>query len=255
MSEDTADTIGSPGLAGLTDYERGWVGVLDELRGCPAIEVFEDSIMPVTLVAADAAEACAEIERRFGVSLDPAFQRSHLRFSMLGCAWQTVDPWPEQARWPEVHGEFYLSELCSVFENGSPVRPGDGWYWSTPEEHQLLSEFRLFDGSAYGGTGFHGALRIQPGVRNPEIWYSHVKRGHWRLDLDYRGYLDALRVTRGTYGWQYLFADEDALVGDDCEFEVENLTAMLDVFPEWFPEHDYAPLHERLARRLAARER
>lgn len=69
------------------------------------------------------------------------------------------------------------------------------------------------------------------------------------MDVDYCGYLAALLVTKGTYGWQYLFADV-SLADDIHHHTVENARRMLEVFPRLFPGYDYAPLAARLEARL-----
>jgi hypothetical protein len=55
------------------------------------------------------------------------------------------------------------------------------------------------------------ALRLSADSPSPEIWFHHFKKepAAVRLDIDYCGYLDALTVTKGVSGWQYLFADVD----------------------------------------------
>ncbi|MFI9047085.1 hypothetical protein [Streptomyces sp. NPDC053427] len=60
------------------------------------------------------------------------------------------------------------------------------------------------------------------------------------MDVDLCGYLDALCVTKGAYGWQYLFTDV-SLAEDDHEVTAEFLTEMLAVLPDVFPAHDYEP--------------
>lgn len=45
-------------------------------------------------------------------------------------------------------------------------------------------------------------------------------------------------------GWQYLFADVD-LSGPELGHARHNMEHMLDVLPDLFPEHDYAPFQDR----------
>ncbi|MGI5424124.1 hypothetical protein [Streptomyces sp. CA-179760] len=56
-------------------------------------------------------------------------------------------------------------------------------------------------------------------------------------------------MTKGTFGWQYLFTDV-SLRGDDFGETGRRLNDMLTVFPELFPGYDYQPLRSRLAARL-----
>ncbi|AOS64546.1 hypothetical protein [Actinoalloteichus hymeniacidonis] len=53
--------------------------------------------------------------------------------------------------------------------------------------------------------------------------------------------------TKGTYGWQFLFADISLRRGDFHEV-AGYLQGMVDVFPELFPG-DYTELRDRLAER------
>ncbi|MEV0701148.1 hypothetical protein AB0I53_25015 [Saccharopolyspora sp. NPDC050389] len=81
------------------------------------------------------------------------------------------------------------------------------------------------------------------------MWFDTTTEGHHRLDLDYAGYLEALRITKGTFGWQFLFADV-SLSDDEFDVTCQFMEIMLDVFPKLFPEHDYEPLRARLAERV-----
>lgn len=56
-------------------------------------------------------------------------------------------------------------------------------------------------------------------------------------------------VTKGTAGWQYLFADVDFKSPWMQEVGSE-LKTMLATFPALFPQYDYAPLRARLEARL-----
>ncbi|WP_091099661.1 hypothetical protein [Micromonospora citrea] len=91
-------------------------------------------------------------------------------------------------------------------------------------------------------------MRATPGASDPEIWFHDLRDGALRMDLDYPGYLEALLVTKGVIGWQYLYcAPEDCGMGFFPL--VDGLAEMLDVFPRLFPHHDYADLAARLRER------
>lgn len=68
------------------------------------------------------------------------------------------------------------------------------------------------------------------------------------MEVTYREYLDALLVTKGTYGWQYLYTDVS--LGRGFGGVRRYLQGMIELFPEIFPNHDYSPLVERLEARL-----
>ncbi|MFI0465957.1 hypothetical protein ACH347_17935 [Saccharopolyspora sp. 5N102] len=90
------------------------------------------------------------------------------------------------------------------------------------------------------------SIRVEPNRAPQEIWVWDARIGALQMDL---GYLEALALTKGTFGWQYLFTDA-SLASDDFHHTARYLKSMLRVFPEIFPHHDYAGLQERLAARL-----
>ncbi|MEV6875152.1 hypothetical protein [Amycolatopsis sp. NPDC051128] len=59
-------------------------------------------------------------------------------------------------------------------------------------------------------------------------------------------------MTKGTSGWQLLFADV-SLRGDEFDWVVDGLRSMLKTFPDLFPKHDCEPLTRRLEERLSRR--
>lgn len=228
-----------------TPYERRWLDVLDELRNCPDpnLRVTRDHQGPLIVEPADASAAFGEIAQQDGVLLDPALQGCFLRFDGLGACWG----FGEEESDPLFAGEFNLSPLMQTIRRRPPV---ERYPDPSPEQLELLSELRDFDGTPMSGVGSISSLRVRQGpAHNPEIWFSDGALGMRRMDVDLCGYLDALRITKGTYGWQYLFADVD-LSDEDHEVTAEFLTEMLAVFTDLFPAHDYEPLRARLAERL-----
>ncbi|MEU6714174.1 hypothetical protein ABZ897_22125 [Nonomuraea sp. NPDC046802] len=227
----------------LTAYEMTWLGVLEELRSCPDIRLSTD-LQGQLDVARDADQVFTELAERDGIVLDPSLKRCHMRFSSLAAVWDVPDPEYEEESL--IAGEFDLSNIFEAIQLGPLV---ERWYDPTPEELRLFSELRSFDGTGETGVGHLSLLRIQPGVANPELWFDATTKGHHRMDVDYPGYLEALRITKGTFGWQFLFTDVS--LDDDGEFKVSGrfMEIMLDVFPKLFPDHDYAPLRARLAER------
>ncbi|MFE0374325.1 hypothetical protein ACFW1M_01835 [Streptomyces inhibens] len=227
-------------MTALNPYESLWLDVLAELRNSPAIHVYNEFEEPVDATLGDAHTAAAEIAEDYELNLGPSLGECYLRFTGLGSSWQTVE------QYPHVAGEFYIANLQRQLEE---VPPELGWTQPSAADLQLLSELRTIDGTPDSGVGALAAVRIQPGVDSPEIWFDHGPRGAWKMDIDYRGYLEVLRVTKGTFGWQYLFTDV-RLRGDDFGATGKRLENMLTVFPEIFPDHDYKPLRRRLAERL-----
>ncbi|MGY5124329.1 hypothetical protein [Streptomyces nigrescens] len=226
----------------LTAYERSLVEVVEELRDCPEIEVYEDNIGALEPNLDDARSALAEVENREGITLDPSFQECFFRFEELRSTWGTPDEL--------FAGEFFVENIHKALIDAMPPPL---WYDPSPEELRLQSELRAVDMSDTG-SGWLTAISIQPGVANCEVWFDFDRRmpGYWKLDIDYAGYLAALRVTKGTSGWQLLFADA-SLRDDEFDWVVDSLRSMLETFPDLFPKHDYEPLRRRLEERLSRR--
>ncbi|MGW0997983.1 hypothetical protein [Streptomyces sp. NPDC002520] len=220
-------------------YEEGWLGVLDELRDSPAVEVLHEVQDDVDLTAEDTCfDDLAEWE---GVELGAELRNAYVRFAQLGSQWRTVHPYPDLA------GEFRLSPLPLAVHEDAPDFPSSLY---SDEQRELAGGLRVIDSSPFTGTGSFVAVRLQPGVQNPEIWFSdHRTNTLWKMDLDYVGYMETLKLTKGVFDWQHLFTeaplDGEEFVGMDRE-----LQAMLDILLSVFPNHDYAPLRARLAERL-----
>jgi hypothetical protein len=225
----------------LTPYERTWLAVLDELRDCPEIEVLNE-YRDIDPEIEDAETSVGTVATATGMPLGPSFRDCHFRFEYLGSAWQSAE-----GKDHFITGEFCLQPLETAVLCQPPL---ELWAYMTPEEERLQSELRGIDGTPEWGTGHLGALRVQPGVAEPEMWFDKTGDHYYRLDLDYRGYLDALRVTKGTFGWQYLFT-KSPLRSDDGT--AQRLRTMLELFPKWFPDHDYKPFRRRLDMALKRR--
>ncbi|MGP4019562.1 hypothetical protein [Saccharopolyspora sp. 5N708] len=228
-------------LSELTDYERRYVGMLDELSRAPEVEVLHEQRGPVEREVGDAAATLTLIAEEFpGVALDPTLDRCFLRFEAVSGHWgiERGDMY--------LTGEFSVRHLgAAMFATAEDLETEE----STEFEAQLCEELRPFDEHPKGGGGTLAGLRIQPGVASPQVWFYNGTSSFYQLDLDYCEYLDALLVTKGTYGWQYLFADVDGR-NMDFQFAAEGLRNMLRVFPEIFPDYDYEPFQARLAERL-----
>ncbi|CAM03990.1 hypothetical protein A8924_5107 [Saccharopolyspora erythraea NRRL 2338] len=227
----------------LTAYEATWLSVLEELRGCPDIRL-DNGDQAERDLAGDADQVFAELAERDGIELDPSLKSYHLRFTSMAAVWDVPDPEYEEESL--IAGEFDLLNIHQAVRGGALLAR---LYDPTPEERQLYSELRSFDGTGETGVGHLSMLRIQPGVADPELWFDATTKGYHRMDVDYPGYLEALRITKGTFGWQFLFTDVS--MHDEGQFAVSGrfMEIMLDLFPKLFPDHDYAPLRERLAER------
>ncbi|MEV0369964.1 hypothetical protein AB0I10_09090 [Streptomyces sp. NPDC050636] len=227
-------------MAKLSAYELRYLAMLDELKKAPEVTVYEEERGPLETLVGDASTAFKKIAEWEGISLDPALQRCFIRFEGLSSHWGI------ELAGMHLRGEFSIRHIAAAMLSvGVDLATED-----TPEEDRLaFSELRVFDEHLQGGGGSLAGLRIQPGMTSPEVWYYEGTHSIFKLDLDYAEYLDTLLVTKGTYGWQYLFA-ADSTQDNDFQDAAENMQNMLSVFPNIFPEHDYEPLQERLTQRL-----
>lgn len=209
--------------------------MLDELQAVPQVDVFLEERGPVEELAGDAEATFARIAEWHGVTLDPVLQRVLLRFEGMSSHWNLDS------------GDSFMFGGFSLCHLGAAM-------FATPSIESgvpgLDKELRVFDDLREAGNGSFAALRIQPGVTSPEVWFCIDGGTCFKLDLDYGAYLDALLVTKGVFGWQFLFADVD-MRDDVFRYRcAPGLTEALKIFPEMFPGRDYEVLRARLAERL-----
>ncbi|MEU7469969.1 hypothetical protein AB0A94_15765 [Streptomyces sp. NPDC044984] len=239
-------TIESP-----TRYEHLLLAALDALGSCPKIDVSHQELVvesqaegpngiSAARLAAEAMEAASLLPELEQVIVAPAIAEQAPRFRRIAAHWRGREAVQD------LTGEFRIPQFYrAIFEPAPPL----AWEGSPPDELELLAQFRQVDGHPRSGTGQFALVRLEPNTTPLEIWVWDARLGAQRMDLDYLGYLEALAVTKGTYGWQYLFTDLSFL-NDDLYHVAESMKAMLRRFPDLFPQHDYTQLRERLEERL-----
>ncbi|CAM04655.1 hypothetical protein SACE_5420 [Saccharopolyspora erythraea NRRL 2338] len=223
------------GTLELSDYERRYVAMLDELRGAGEVDLVHEELGPVADIG-DAQNAFGLIADQHGVVLDPALRRHFLGFEVVGCKWRAGD----------LVGEFSVCHLAGAMAQTGAYLETE---FATEAESQVYQHMHPFDEHPVSGDGVLSALLFPAGATSPEVWYFDGTSELYRLDLDYGGYLDALLVTKGVVGWQLLFADVDRGC-DEFDLVADDLREMLEVFPRIFPGHDYEPLRDRLDERV-----
>ncbi|MFW5418127.1 hypothetical protein J0910_16065 [Nocardiopsis sp. CNT-189] len=227
----------------LTPYERRFLQLQEEISGNERISILEEENEGIADFDEDPGEVFREIAEKYGMEPAPCFHRSFVRFNRLWTCWRFEE---DGVR---LTGEFRIGNLPDALATAPPpfsVRS------SSPEERRLHSELRVIDDRPESGTGHQAALRLRPGDSDPELRYFHLGLGTLRMDIDYQEYLDALVLTKGASGWQFLFCDITEELRETYDFETasERMKTMLDVFPELFPGHDYSGLRARLEERL-----
>lgn len=232
----------------LSAVETAHLKSFTELRDCNSIEVEFDKEGLWGEQMQDIAHVFDSLPGWDGVILDPRLEQGMVGISELSSCWHTVDT-PHR-----LNGEFCIKEF---FDGLLDPPPDLGWDGSSPEEVQFFSELRVIDDTPRAANGLLAAVRIQPHVNPLEIWYYDkdldrtpgFDTDYLRMDVDYCEYLDALLLTKGTFGWQYLFT-EASLRDDRFRNIVADLTYMLELFPQLFPDYDYTTLARRLEERL-----
>lgn len=227
----------------LTPYERLLTRMQEEIGEDDRFSTEQEVNDGLADLHEDPRATMAGIADLYGMDLAPYFHRSFVRFSCLWTFWrlETADD--------TLVGEFRIGNLPVALATPPPpfsVRS------STPDQRLLHAQLRVIDDRPESGTGHQATLRLRPGDSDPELWYFHLGLGTLRMDINYQEYLDALILTRGTSGWQFLFCDitKELREGYDFRAASRDLKTMLDVFPKLFPDHDYSGLRARLAARL-----
>lgn len=227
----------------LTPYERRLTRLQEEIVGNERFSVWEEENEGSAGLDEDAGATLRMIADEYGMDLAPYFHRSYVRFRCLWTRWRLEEDGAE------LNGEFRIGNLPDALATTPPPFSVNS---SSPAERRLHSELRVIDDRPESGTGHQATLRLQSGASDPELWYFHLGLGTLRMDINYQEYLDALILTKGTSGWQFLFCDitKDLRETYDLRTASRQLKTMLDVFPELFPGHDYSGLRARLEERL-----
>lgn len=225
----------------LRGFEDQCLRAVAELQQCGGLVVDTDEIPPVIAEFADPDWVLADIASRTGLQLpDHPFRDHFFASNSIAARWRSEGD-------PQIVGEFALSHIhrCLV---GDPPELEDPAL--SDDEGDILFELRVIDQEPFSGSGRLTGIRLAEGGSSHELWlYDMSQERLERLDADYGTYLENVLITKGAYGWQYLFADVDFKepgLGDVAD----NLSEMLRVFPEMFSGHSYADLQRRLEARL-----
>ncbi|MEV0644840.1 hypothetical protein AB0I28_06215 [Phytomonospora sp. NPDC050363] len=217
-----------------TAWDRAWFRVQDELRASPGVRVLQELREPAAETTVDE------------VVLDAALYERSVGFGAIAGQWTTVEPYAP------VTGEFYLEPLAQAVSADPPdftsMLDSDD---EAEEEERVAADLRVIDSAPFTGSGSYTAIRLQPGVTDPEVWFDDHTLGLWRMDLDFPAYAEFLLLTKGAFGWQHLFTR--APLGEwEFQSAARRIANMLDALPRLFPDHDYTPLLARSRERLDA---
>ncbi|GAA1677576.1 hypothetical protein [Streptomyces yatensis] len=234
----------------LSFTEKAHLKSFNELRQCSSVDVLFENLgiwgeaePPGTLRG-----VFENLSGWEGVILDPGLENCMVGISEMSSCWTTVGT----SR--RLRGEFSIKEFFDCLLDLPPEPGRDG---SPSKESEFYSQLRIIDYAPRAANGMLSAVRVQPSVNPLEIWFidSNLDRTAEyedeciRMDVDYCGYLEALVMTKGVFGWQYLFT-EASIRDERFRDFADNLTYMLELFPRLFPDYDYSPLLARLEARL-----
>lgn len=243
----------------VTDFEDRLLAMLDELRSTSQIAVDSASEGALAGWLTGPEHARDLIKEATGIHLAPLMTDNFHRYGELRCHWRATGA--DGA----VGGEFWLNHLVNVLVDRVPNDLPEARWPRQERDHDRLrtdcdvhtpdGEERgvtVFDSQCVAGigavTGFaeadEGSIIIDEASGQPEIWY-HVNTDATlvRLHLTYPEYLEALLLTRGFHGWQYLYADPHDPGFGYC---APDLRRQLDFVERTFPGDDFSTLRSRL---------
>ncbi|MFD5750770.1 hypothetical protein [Streptomyces sp. NPDC127033] len=224
----------------LFPFEERCEIILRELREATELDVQQARFGEVSQLLSDPAGIFRTLAVGENLPLSDRVQGCFFRHDEIAAHWWS------RCTGSRLVGEFSLTHIMrAIVEHYmDDIWEGeDGW------ERELYSELRFFDDTPRSGSGRMALLRATPGAMDPEIWFFDIRQGTMRMELEYPEYLDALLLTKGVIGWQYLYVDP-AFSGVGFASCAERLKEMLEVFPRLFPDHDYTDLRTRLQERL-----
>ncbi|MFG2087202.1 hypothetical protein [Spirillospora sp. NPDC048824] len=230
-------------MNGSAPFQERYVRVVEQLAASPLVSIDHEKSGEDVLDGAAADVVFAGLAADYDLHLDEAFRRLYFTSKQLHVAWRlTADS--------TCTGEVCLQNITewAAGEWG----PDEGAL--PPEEHAIVADLYTIDYEPRSGTGSVTAISV-PHARplslraDRKIWYCDGGHRLEQLDVDYAGYLDAVLLTVGAPGWQYLFADVN-LRREVTPSVVAALEHCLAVLPEIFPGHDYEPLRRRFDARM-----
>jgi hypothetical protein len=220
-------------------FDKRCMRTLQEIDDADYTNLIYESIAPVDDWRGNAELVFAELTESEDLQLDSSFRNSFFRPDEIHAEWRSTTG-------PLIVGEFCLNHIYECFTR-STLPPDDKTLRTN--EREILGDLYVIDTAPRGGTGNIAGL-YESEDSGFDVWFYDMGLHRLeRLDLDYAGYLDAILVTKGVAGWQYLFADCDMSSAELHSIAVD-LEVMLNTFPEVFPRHDYYPLRARLEARL-----
>lgn len=219
-------------------FENRCRAAIQEIADAADVVLNYEHIDPVDSWRGDADSVFADLAENYGI--DPApLRRNFFGPDVMHAVWRSTEG-------PLMVGEFCLKHIHRALSRA--LLPPEDWTMPVPERN-ILGSLHVIDNSPHGGSGDVAGLHMNKNSE-PEVWFydAGLHRIH-RLDISYAEYLDTVLLTKGTTGWQYLFADVQ-LGAAEFNTSADMLQTMFDRFPHIFPEYDYSELRQRWEARL-----
>ncbi|ANP53285.1 hypothetical protein J2Z21_008553 [Streptomyces griseochromogenes] len=225
-------------------YESDFAGrsahAVRELSALDSIETETRPLDESVLLPTGPAEARAVLLEHVEPLVADRLSEYYFPAEEVHLSWNSVEG-------PSTGGEFCITNIVTCLTRWQPPLEDAAL---TSERRAVLAGLKVTDQEPYAGTGRATGLRVSLRSPEPELWYHDATRSRLeRLDLTYGTYLDTVLITKGAFGWQYLFADIE-LGRPEFREVAENLSESLSFFSSAFPRYDYAPLVSRLEARL-----
>ncbi|MGG7571913.1 hypothetical protein [Streptomyces sirii] len=235
-------------MATLNDLEKRHKNSIEQLRETGNIEVVSHQLDVISSAFNEIPPPEVFEDHWSDLKLDDSMLRECLRFNEIAVHWESASPLPEFS------GEYRIPSPQRIM--GQRTDPA-AESMSEPFQREFITQLRFFDHAYASSAGFMTFLRMVPGISPLEVWFHDLAgigrppypASYIQLDLTYHAYVEALLLTKGLHGWQYLFADisfRDAALSHVSD----GVRNALDVFPELFPDQDFTDLIQRLEARL-----
>ncbi|AQW47665.1 hypothetical protein ACIQPP_37565 [Streptomyces violaceusniger] len=182
------------------------------------------------------------------VELDGRMIDEALSLTSVSAYWESSDPLPG------ICGEFYMPSPVEILGMG----PDPAAEMMEDSFHrEFVSQLRPFDMAQVSTPRYMSSIRMTPGRESLEVWFHDLTImetppypvAYTKLDLAFVEYQEAVLLTKGLRGWQYLFADV-SLADPGLSDIGESLEQGFEVLRAIFPDDDFSPLIERLEARL-----
>lgn len=237
----------------LNESERALRVALDELLAASQVRVFSSERGSI-FDGPELEEVLRSIAPHHGAEFLRVLRSSSIRLDRISCHWRI------ETEGFELNGEFRVRHLGAALDSDAPEtdweaeelddedEPDGEFDGDVEPDEDFCSELRVIDDHPGSGTGVFTALRVPADGGVCEVWYEDFRRGMFKLDIDYGGYLEALAVTKGVTGWPLLFADV-SFRDPDFTGIGKGLDRAVGVLRGLFPQYDYGFFEERLRER------